>query len=61
MEQREFLVGKVIEEEIAKSLQGIGNFKGPGIDGFGAKFFKASCHIIKGDVIAAIMEYFLEG
>lgn len=54
-------MGKVTEEEIAKVLQGIGDLKAPGIDGFGAKFFKASWHIIKGDVIEAIMEFFEMG
>ncbi|XP_050918605.1 uncharacterized protein LOC127136042 [Lathyrus oleraceus] len=61
MEQRKFLVVKVTKEEIAKALQGIGDLKAPGIDGYGAKFFKASYHIIKGDVIAAFMEFFKKG
>ncbi|KAI5445139.1 hypothetical protein KIW84_013408 [Lathyrus oleraceus] len=44
-----------------QDLEGIGDLKAPGIDGFGAKFFKASWHIIKGDVIEAIMEFFKMG
>ncbi|CAK8567578.1 unnamed protein product [Lathyrus sativus] len=56
---REFLINTITEEEIVKSLKGIGDLKAPGIDGFGAKFFKVSWHIIKEDVIATIKEFFL--
>lgn len=35
--------------------------KTPGIDGYGAKFYKAYWHIIKIDVIDVIQEFFPKG
>ena len=58
MQQRNFLVGKVTENEIEKALQGIGDLKSPGADGYGAKFFKSCWKFIKTDVVAAVMEFF---
>ncbi|KAH1233546.1 Short-chain dehydrogenase TIC 32, chloroplastic [Glycine max] len=42
MEQRRYLVSNITEQDIERALKGIGDDKSPGIDGFGAKFFKAS-------------------
>ncbi|CAK8531160.1 unnamed protein product [Lathyrus sativus] len=42
MEQREYLTRNIIEDDIIKALRGIGDLKAPGLDGYGAKFFKAS-------------------
>jgi hypothetical protein len=39
-------------------MKSIGDLKAPGLDGYGAKFFKTTWNIIKKDVIAAVMEFF---
>lgn len=36
----QFLTATVTEEEIKKALFSIGDLKSPGLDGYGAKFFK---------------------
>ncbi|CAK8535453.1 unnamed protein product [Lathyrus sativus] len=61
MEQREYLSKNITEEDITKALKGIGDLKAPGLDGYGARFFKASWATIKKDVIAAVNEYFETG
>ncbi|CAK8579067.1 unnamed protein product [Lathyrus sativus] len=58
LEQREYLTRNITEDDIIKALRGIGNLKAPGLDGYGAKFFKASWTTIKTDVIAAIRDFF---
>jgi hypothetical protein len=58
--QREFLAAPILENEIYQALHCIGDLKAPGLDGYGAKFFKATWSIIKNDVIAAIMEFFID-
>lgn len=60
-QQREYLVSRVTEDEIERALNGIGDLKSPGIDGYGAKFFKACWHIIKNDIVAAVIEFFDRG
>ncbi|CAJ2661953.1 unnamed protein product [Trifolium pratense] len=57
-EQREFLVAPILEDEIFRALKSIGDLKAPGLDGFGANFFKTAWSIVKKDVIAAVMEFF---
>ncbi|KAI5385305.1 hypothetical protein KIW84_072053 [Lathyrus oleraceus] len=57
-DQRSMPVRPISEHEILQALKGIGDLKAPGVDGFGAKFFNVSWHIIKQDVIAAVMEFF---
>ncbi|CAK8566912.1 unnamed protein product [Lathyrus sativus] len=42
IDQGKILTAKVFDEEIVKALQGIGGLKSPRIDGYRAKFFKAS-------------------
>lgn len=59
-DQRLFLKEKVTMQEIETSLKGIGDLKSPGIDGYGARFFKAS-YIIKDDVVTAIQDFFNHG
>ncbi|CAK8578493.1 unnamed protein product [Lathyrus sativus] len=61
MEQREHLTRPISEVDITKALKGIGDLKTPGMDGYGAKFFKAGWEIVKTDVIAAVQEYFETG
>ncbi|KAL5134431.1 Transposon TX1 uncharacterized protein [Glycine soja] len=60
-DQGAFLTATITEVEIVKALQGIGDLKAPGIDGYGAKFFKNSWHIVKKDFIAAMNEFFEKG
>ncbi|CAK8567987.1 unnamed protein product [Lathyrus sativus] len=57
-EQRLPLTTPVNEEEILNALKGIGDLKSPGIDGYGAKVFKASWNIIREDTIAAMHNFF---
>ncbi|KAK2396003.1 hypothetical protein QL285_057684 [Trifolium repens] len=57
-DQREILVGPILEDEIYRAMKSIGDLKAPGLDGYGAKFFKTTWNIIKKDVIAAVMEFF---
>jgi hypothetical protein len=59
-DQREFLVAPVREDEILRALKSIGDLKAPGLDGFGANFFKVTWSTIKKDVIAAILEFFYD-
>lgn len=58
MKQKHSLIAPISEQEILKALNGIGDMKAPGIDGYGARFFKASWQTIKGDMIATIMNFF---
>jgi hypothetical protein len=46
------------EDEVYSALKSIGDLKAPGLDGYGAKFFKVSWGIVKEDVLAAVMEFF---
>ncbi|KAL6509176.1 hypothetical protein OROGR_022486 [Orobanche gracilis] len=45
----------------AKALKSIGDASAPGADGFTAKFYKCSWHIIGSDIIDAIQDFFLNG
>ncbi|XP_058755938.1 uncharacterized protein LOC131629159 [Vicia villosa] len=60
-EQRQRLVGPISEEEVTQALKGIGDLKSPGVDGFGAKFHRASWQIIKQDVMNAVRDFFDKG
>ncbi|XP_058761495.1 uncharacterized protein LOC131634890 [Vicia villosa] len=55
------LTRDVTEDAIWKALQGIGDSKAPGLDGYGAKFFKTSWSIVKDDVVAAVKYFFTRG
>lgn len=61
MDQRDFLIRPVSEHEIYKALNGINDLKSPGLDGFGARFFKSIWNIVKDDLVAAVMEFFFLG
>ncbi|CAK8532356.1 unnamed protein product [Lathyrus sativus] len=56
--QRTMLSEPVTEKEIKDALDGIGNDKAPGLDGFGAYFFKQAWQIVKADVITTINDFF---
>lgn len=58
MEQMQDLTDQVKEEEILQDLKGINDLTVPRTDGYGAKFFKATCGFTKNDVINAITEFF---
>jgi hypothetical protein len=58
MAQRDALIAPVTISEIKNALKGIGDLKSPGIDGYGARFFKASWDTIANDLIAAVHEFF---
>jgi hypothetical protein len=59
-DQREMLVSPIQEDEIYTALKSIGDLKAPGLDGYGAMFFKSSWNIVKYDVVAAVREFFVE-
>lgn len=42
MEQRNYLISQVSEEEILKAFKGINDIKSPGPNGYGEQFFKAT-------------------
>ncbi|XP_058776752.1 uncharacterized protein LOC131651098 [Vicia villosa] len=60
-EQRDYLISRVTTEEIKEALQGIGDLKSPGVDGYGANFFKDCWLIVREDVTLAIQEFFTYG
>ncbi|MCI25799.1 hypothetical protein A2U01_0046990, partial [Trifolium medium] len=43
------------------ALQSIGDLKSPGIDGYGAYFFKKAWKIVKPDVLGAVHDFFDNG
>jgi hypothetical protein len=59
-DQRELLITPITEGEIYTSLKSIGDLKAPGLDGYGAHFFKSTWSIIKTDFLAAVWEFFYE-
>lgn len=56
--QRKLLVEPIGELETLTALKGIGDLKAPGLDGYGATFFKANWNIIKVDLLAVAKEFF---
>lgn len=55
------LIKHASEMEIWDALEGIGNTKAPGLDGFNAYFFKEAWQIIKHDVVDVIQDFFKIG
>lgn len=60
-EHAESLIRPVTRLEIQDALNGIGDLKAPGLDGYNAKFFKATWGIIEHDVVKAVQEFFEHG
>jgi hypothetical protein len=60
IDQRNLLIAPIQENEIYQALRSIGDLKAPGLDGYGASFFKATWSITKPDIIAAVLEFFQE-
>jgi len=60
-EQANMLTSQVTDLEIFKALNSIGDLKSPEIDGYDAKFFKASWNTIRTDVTATVKEFFVHG
>ena len=59
--QRAELVKMVEIEEIEAALKSIGDLKAPGVDGYGAKFFKATWCTVKNDVTRTVLDFFRDG
>lgn len=57
--RRANLIAHVSDQEIFSALNGIDDMNSPGINGFGARFFKSSWKTIKGDTIVAVHDLFL--
>jgi hypothetical protein len=57
-EQRHNLTAPITDKEVEYALQSIGDLKSPGIDGYGAYFFKKAWQIVKHDVLAAVHDFF---
>ncbi|KAI5437077.1 hypothetical protein KIW84_023265 [Lathyrus oleraceus] len=57
--KQRILVAHVTEPEIIKALMDIGDLKYPSIDGFGAKFYKASLSTVKQDIFDVVMDFFV--
>ncbi|XP_058759182.1 uncharacterized protein LOC131632454 [Vicia villosa] len=55
------LTALVTEGEIHKVLKKMSDLTAPGIDGYGAKFFKSSWNIIKIDLCMAVKDFFENG
>ena len=59
--QSDGLISPVKEEEIFSALKGIHDLSAPGLDGFNSRLFKHYWDIIKGDLTAAVHEFFDKG
>lgn len=57
----EQLVKEVTDQEIKDALDGIGNDKAPGPDGYNSWFFKKSWSVTSPSVLAAVKEFFTTG
>lgn len=58
LDQQLDIVRPFTSKDIKEAYFSIGNSKSPGLDGFGAGFFKASWPTIGKDMVAAINEFF---
>lgn len=58
IDQQLSLIKPFSDKEIKEAIFSIGRNESPGLDGFGAGFFKASRNLISGDVTAAVRDFF---
>lgn len=58
VEMKKELIKPVMEKEIVVALKQLGDNKAPDIDGFNARFFKASWSVVGKDVTDAVKEFF---
>jgi hypothetical protein len=58
IEEATLLERDVTAEEIKKTISSMKSNKAPGPDGYTAEFYKSSWHIVGGDVIEAIQNFF---
>lgn len=56
--QREMLIAPISEQEIVASLNNINDMKSPGMDGYGAYFFKKAWVIVKHNVMRVVYDFF---
>jgi hypothetical protein len=61
IEEATLLERDVTAEEIKKTIFSMKSNKAPGPDGYTAEFYKSSWHIVGGDVIEAIQNFFRTG
>uniref|UniRef100_A0A452XL47 Reverse transcriptase domain-containing protein n=1 Tax=Aegilops tauschii subsp. strangulata TaxID=200361 RepID=A0A452XL47_AEGTS len=57
----ESLCKAYIEEEISNALFQIGPLKAPGCDGFPARFYQRNWSVVKGEICAAVQDFFMTG
>ncbi|GJR58907.1 hypothetical protein Tco_1501069 [Tanacetum coccineum] len=54
----DYMVRPVLDDEIKFAMFSIEDDKAAGLDGYSSKFFKAAWNIVRGDVCAAVKEFF---
>lgn len=55
------LTAPITEKEIEIDLNGISDLKAPGLDGYGACFFKKAWSIVKHDLMEVVYVFFMNG
>uniref|UniRef100_A0A453H0Z0 Reverse transcriptase domain-containing protein n=1 Tax=Aegilops tauschii subsp. strangulata TaxID=200361 RepID=A0A453H0Z0_AEGTS len=60
-EMNDMLYAPFSEEEVSNALFQIGPLKAPGTDGFPARFYQRSWAVMKGEITAAVLEFFKTG
>lgn len=61
IEQCNFLICPVTEQEICDALKNMSDITAPGVDGYGSKLFKCTWSIIKKDIIVYVHDFFDKG
>jgi hypothetical protein len=60
-EMNDMLCAPFSEEEVSNALFQIGPLKAPGTDGFPARFYQRNWAVMKGEITAAVLEFFSTG
>lgn len=58
-DQHKTLIAPVTEQEVVNALKNIDDLKSPGIDGYGAYFFKKAWTVVRNDVLNSVDDLFL--